>query len=74
MLMLDTLTEESVMQFGLDTLDLYLIKKAKQRSQDVEAIEYVREHCHALNSLSPAQVMSIITGSLFLYRYRIRRT
>ena len=56
MLMVNSLTENSVKTKGIPVLDLYLAQEADNMNKRTGAIEKVEEHCIPLNELNFSQV------------------
>lgn len=56
MLMVNSLTENSVKTKGIPVLDLYLAQEAKRMAKGTGAVEKVEEHCIPLNELNFSQV------------------
>ena len=60
MLMVNSLTENSVKTKGIPVLDLYLAQEAKRMAKRTGAVEKVEEHCIPLNELNFSQVSDLL--------------
>lgn len=58
MLLVNSLSESDIKNFGISVLDQYLANTARQNQKYVGAVEDVEEQCKPLNSLNASQVSS----------------